>query len=493
MRTIGRSGLVALGMLLFCGVLLAGDPDEIVLDLNPGETTEIECTVSIPCDTSPPKADIYILADTSGSMGAILSAIVDTADELVDTLLGTTGVDVQIGVGNYRDFPLDPYCYEHQVSITDDGDAVKDAFGDWVAVGGGDKSEGEFYAITKMLRDPATGFRKGDDVKRILVWFGDAPSHDAICEDIHNDPEIDFDITEETVTADLLASGFGGTTVIAISTRIGIPGALDADPNLFADDYIGICDVSGVEGQATRITDATSGIHILDLPSPKEITPAILEAVETVLRRTDVTIDVTGEIEGFVTNIEPESYMDVVVPTCPEEDVELTFTITLEGQGCIENKNEYLGEITTLIDEKINEVKPVRITQSECAQAVCYLVIGARTAEIRVGRDPHDVLLVKPKRPKNDWVIPITRETMPTFKVPKDPKLVGKHMYMQVYMNNPIDFPRNPVQVSNGVDITLGSTEMPVPYGPANTIQLWGVTPAPLGGELELTFDIDGL
>ena len=51
MRTIGRSGLVALGMLLFCGVLLAGDPEEIVLDLNPGETTEIECTVSIPCDT----------------------------------------------------------------------------------------------------------------------------------------------------------------------------------------------------------------------------------------------------------------------------------------------------------------------------------------------------------------------------------------------------------------------------------------------------------
>jgi len=493
MRPTDPSGFLALALVLCCGtVALAGDPFDIDLVLNPGDVEEIECTVAL-CDTVTPKADIYLMADTTQSMHRILQAVQDTADELIDTLLATEGVDVRIGVGNYRDFPLDEFAFQHQQAITDDADAVKAALFDWFADNGGDKVEGQFYALTKIARDPAIGFREGTDVKRIVVWFGDSPAHDPVCEEIHQDPEIPFDITEETVTEDLLNAGEGGTTVIAISTRIEIPGALDADPTQFVENYEGICEIGGEEGQATRITDATDGIHILELPEPEEITPAILEAVETVLRRVDVTLEVEGAIEPFVQSIEPAMFEDVVVPACIDGLVELTFVVTLEGGNCIENRSEFEGLIRTFVDEEPFEAKTVRITQPACEEAVCFLVIGAKRAEVPVSGDPRDVLLLKPKRPKTEWIIPVTMETVPSFRIPDDPRLDGKHVYMQIYMNNPIDFPGDPIQVSNGLDITIGSSELPASYGPENTIELRGTTTAPLGGELELEFTIEGL
>jgi len=149
--------------------------------------------------------------------------------------------------------------------------------------------------------------------------------------------------------------------------------------------------------------------------------------------------------------------------------------------------------LSEFIDEEQYENKSVRITQPLCEEAACYLVIGAKTAQVPLSNDPADVLLLKPKRPKNEWIIPVTMEDIPSFEIPDDPQLDGKKMYMQVYMNNPIDFPANPVQVSNGLMITIGSNSVPVPYGPENTIDLWALTPTPLGGTLELMFSIDGL
>ena len=495
MRKAGTTGFLAMALWACLGAAVFAseiEPFDVVLDLDPGEIAELVCTVPIPCDTSPPKADIYIVADTTRSMNDILEAVAATADELVATLLGTPGVDVRIGVGNYRDFPeeISGFAFDHQLSLTDDASAIEAALSSWSWAEGGDKNEGQFYALTKIVRDPTIGFREGADVKRIIVWFGDAPSHDPICEAIHGDPSIPFDMTE-----DLLEAGATGTTVIAISTRAEFAGALDYDPTVpdFVANYDGICEIGGFEGQASRLTSATGGIHIEELPSPEEITPVILEAVDEVLRRVDVTCDVRGEIEDFVVDVEPEGYFDVQVPVCPDEDLVLEFVVTLEGRHCLENKSVFEGAIDTLVDEELFETKSVQIRQPLCEEAVCFLVIGAKMAEIPLSDDPRDVLLLKPKRPKNEWILPVTMESIPTFPIPQDPRFEGKHVYMQVYMNNPIDFPGDPVKVSNGLDITLGNQGLPVPYGPDNEMDLWAVTPAAFGGELVLQFSIDDL
>ena len=154
--------------LLFSAVAFANEEAaDIELELNPQEKAVLECTINIPCDTSPPKADIYIVADTTQSMHEVLEAVADTVDELVDTLLGTQGVDVRMGVGNYRDFPekSSEFAFDHQLSMTDNAQAIKDALQDWEAgfFLGGDKAEGQFYAMTKILTDPTIGFRSGSD------------------------------------------------------------------------------------------------------------------------------------------------------------------------------------------------------------------------------------------------------------------------------------------------------------------------------------------
>ena len=60
-------------------------------------------------------------------------------------------------------------------------------------------------------------------------------------------------------------------------------------------------------------------------------------------------------------------------------------------------------------------------------------------------------------------------------------------------MNNPNVFPEDPIQMSNGLEIILGTNDMPVSFGPSSGIDLWAEGPAPIGGELVLQFDVLGM
>ena len=66
-------------------------------------------------------------------------------------------------------------------------------------------------------------------------------------------------------------------------------------------------------------------------------------------------------------------------------------------------------------------------------------------------------------------------------------------MYAQVYLRNPVVFPDDPVQTSNGLDITLGVDEIPVPYGPEFGIDLWSEMPALIGQDWTVKFDVRGM
>ena len=72
--------------------------------------------MTIPKNAGPAKADVYFLADTTGSMGSILNAVQAGANNVL-AALGGLPVDMVFGVGNYKDFASgDPYCFQHQVS-----------------------------------------------------------------------------------------------------------------------------------------------------------------------------------------------------------------------------------------------------------------------------------------------------------------------------------------------------------------------------------------
>src|SRR5579862_7904212 len=78
-------------------------PSTNVLTLNPGQTFDETITVTIPKDAGPAKADVYFLADTTGSMTSIIGAVQAGANNVL-AALAALPIDLAFGVGNYKDF-----------------------------------------------------------------------------------------------------------------------------------------------------------------------------------------------------------------------------------------------------------------------------------------------------------------------------------------------------------------------------------------------------
>src|SRR5262249_44568354 len=187
-------------------------PDTNVLTLNPGETIDETITVTIPKNAGPAKADVYFLADTTGSMFNILNAVQVGANNILAALNGL-GVDIVFGVGNYKDFLSgDPYCFQHQVSPTNAVAAVTAGINAWSASGGQDTPEGELFALDSLAVPPGGVIGWRPVSKRIIVWFGDAPGHDPIFPAASWTPPT---VTEARATANLVRQA---SWLLAIAT-----------------------------------------------------------------------------------------------------------------------------------------------------------------------------------------------------------------------------------------------------------------------------------
>jgi hypothetical protein len=129
-------------------------PDTNILVLNSTDTLDETLIVTVPKNAGPAKADVYFLADTTASMGSILQAVKNGANNVLATL-GGLGADLVFGVGNYKDFRSgDPFCFQHQVSPTNAVATVTAAINTWAATGGGDLPEGAFFALDKLATPP---------------------------------------------------------------------------------------------------------------------------------------------------------------------------------------------------------------------------------------------------------------------------------------------------------------------------------------------------
>jgi hypothetical protein len=300
------------------------NPPLLDLNLAPGEVQQHTIQVCLPGETSVSMADVFFLADSTGSMGDYIDQVQTDAAVILGTLLGDPNIDFHIGVGDYKDFPLDPvwnlYGFSLAQSITDDAAAINGAINNWAALGGNDTPEGQLYALDRIVNDPAVGWRPNS--KRIIVYFGDAPGHDPVCSAISG---LTYDITEASLITDLQGAGAGGTTVIGISVGTGLnnPGN--------SDNYTPDCGESSFgSGQADRITDATGGL-VEVIGNSAEVTDAILDAIETVLSEVDVSLLPTGAISPYVTSVQPAS-QTVTLPENPRETICCDFVVTFQGE-----------------------------------------------------------------------------------------------------------------------------------------------------------------
>lgn len=331
------------------------DPAQNILTLNPGDTFEETITVTIPKNTAAPKADIYFLADTTASMSSILNAV-QTGSNSILTALSGLGVDLAFGVGNYKDFPHDPYAFQHQLGPTPVAANVTAAINAWAAQGGADSPEAQLFALDSLAVPPGApiGWRVGS--KRIVVWFGDVPGHDPICTAISGAPA---DITEGSVTAKLTVEAI---TVLAISTAT--PG-LDGDPNLGANDYAAACGPpGGSPGQGTRLATATGGAYVTGI-NPGNIVNTIIGLVSAAVASiNNVKLVPSAGIAPFVASVAPPGGYG---PLAGDRDHTLTFEVKFAGKiPCKEEAQVFGGSLDVVADGVVVAAKRVQITVPRC-------------------------------------------------------------------------------------------------------------------------------
>lgn len=339
------------------------DPSANDLVLNQGEELGETVTVTIPAGSGVPKADVYFLADTTGSMGSVIDAVKAGAGNIL-AALGGLAPDFAFGVGNYKDFPGDAYAFQHQLNPSSSAAAAQNAIGNWSASGGGDFPEAQLYALDSLGEPPggAIGWRPG--ARRIIVWFGDAPGHEPVCPAISGAPAA---ISTASVTARLAGENIA---VLAISTAN--PG-LDADPKLGAFDYSPACGPpGGSPGQATAIANATGGRFVAGI-DPGTVVQTIIDLVtEAVGTIGNVKLVAGGASAPFVTAIAPP---DGYGPLAGDREHRLPFKVTFTGvAACRDEEQVFAGSIDVVADGVAVARKRVRIRIPACEPEYRYSV-----------------------------------------------------------------------------------------------------------------------
>jgi hypothetical protein len=202
--------------------------------LDPGSSVTITKTVETP--PIPPKPDIVLMADTTGSMDGSIANVRDNASAILSQIQGTQPT-AQFAVAEYKDETDGAAVYQVDQQLTGNAADVVTGINAWSAAGGGDIPEAWIGALGRI---PSTiDFRP--DGTRVVVMFGDAPSHD---------PSLGFSLG--SATSGLQAAGI---RVIAIDV-----GDLDHD------------------GQATHVTSQTGGV--LAAADPTEVASTILSELQ---------------------------------------------------------------------------------------------------------------------------------------------------------------------------------------------------------------------
>lgn len=335
-------------------------PDSNVLTLEPGDTLDETLTVTVPKNAASPVADVYFLADTTGSMAGILTAVQAGAAQILSAL-GGLGLDLAFGVGNYRDFPPaspspspSPSPFTHQQSPTSVIAPVTAAVGAWAAAGGGDRPEAQLLALDQLAQPGgAVGWRSG--AKRIVVWFGDAPGHDPICTTISG---LGAAITEASVTAELVAEQI---TVLAISTAS--PG-LDDDPKPISSDHTASCGPpGGAAGQASRLAAATGGVVVSGIDAARIVNTIISLVTAAVANINNLRLVPSAPIAPFVAAITPATGYG---PLAGDRAHVLNFDVTLRGMPCQRIDQMFNGTLDVLADSVVVATKQIRITVPSC-------------------------------------------------------------------------------------------------------------------------------
>ena len=178
-------------------------PNPASLSLAPGSSTTVHQTIQL--DALPPKADILLALDATGSMGTALTEARSDANAIVSQIQAQIP-QARFAVANFKDYPFSPfglaaengfglpadYPWQLNQDFTDNSGTVECPLIDTVTLSpiecalnrfdappgsGGDNPESYNRAFYEASHDPALHWTSGSP--RFMVVLGDALPHDA--------------------------------------------------------------------------------------------------------------------------------------------------------------------------------------------------------------------------------------------------------------------------------------------------------------------------
>ncbi|NES02204.1 MAG: hypothetical protein F6K22_04760 [Okeania sp. SIO2F4] len=331
------------------------------LTLSQSQTLAEVVKVKIQKSEVVPKLDVYFLADTTGSMRTAIASVKSGIMDIL-TRIQSLGSDVWFGVGDYKDFPAPvadehPYAFKHQCSLSADITAVTAAINAWTTTGGKDTPEAQFYGLDQVAESPGGQIGWRADAKRIIVWFGDAAGHDAVCKEITN---LSYDITEASVTAKLVAEKIK-VLALSMSTNYRAPAGLDDDPKTRATAYKSKCgEPGGTPGQGTRIANATGGKPIQGVDEDTVVEQIETELIAQIAAIGNVRLVASGATKPFVQAIAPVTGYSSL---SRDQDHELAFDVSWVGTVSGTSEPQvFNGSLDVIADGEVVGGKTVKIT-----------------------------------------------------------------------------------------------------------------------------------
>ncbi|HJL20031.1 MAG TPA: hypothetical protein RMH99_30480 [Sandaracinaceae bacterium LLY-WYZ-13_1] len=163
-------------------------PDDFYVVLpyeDPAQTRELEFTARLG------RGDIFFLVDTTGSMGAAIDNVRSSLSSTIVPAVDAAIADVVMGVGDFRDFPIDPYgspgdwAFQVRQTMTTDTSAVQTALNSLSAGGGNDGPE----ATVQGLHDAVSGGSCPDGFGMACFRTGSHPIVVVVTDaEMHNGP-----------------------------------------------------------------------------------------------------------------------------------------------------------------------------------------------------------------------------------------------------------------------------------------------------------------
>jgi hypothetical protein len=167
------STTTALVFALFGSALAAPgvEPASVTQSVDPGASFEVNKLVNTP--EIPPKPDVVLLVDVTGSMGGAIANIKSNLASVISTVKGSQP-NAEFAVASFGDI-ADVPPFQVRQGLTGDVPALQAAVNSLSAGGGGDFPEDWINALYKLSTGDVS-YREGSS--RIIVLVGDAPSHD---------------------------------------------------------------------------------------------------------------------------------------------------------------------------------------------------------------------------------------------------------------------------------------------------------------------------